>query len=886
MADILYTLLIFPIEQIIELSFVFVYRIFRNPAFSILGVSLAVSLFTLPLYFMAEKHQKTERDIQKKMKPAIDNIRSVFTGDERFMLLSAYYRQNSYHPLYSLRTSISLLIQIPFFIAAYHFLSNLEMIKCVSFGPIKDMSAPDALLTIGGFSVNILPIAMTLINIISAFIYTKGLSPKEKVQLYGMAAVFLVLLYNSPSGLVLYWTGNNLFSLFKNIIQKTKNAKKTVYAAVCLILIPVSVYVLFFHKGALNKRVLILGASLAVLLLPFLKIIFNKIKQNINFKLKITRYFSALCQTKSVFMLTITGLFLLIGYYIPTGLIATSVAEFSFIEPFSSPLPYIGLTMLQCAGFSLLIVSIYFLFETRIKNALTVIMTVIYGMFLFNTLTFTKEYGIMTADLMFEIFEKLSNSHIVINILLLTVICLMTIILLFLKKKIILITLQIIFAAALFSIGTINIAGIVRDFNNEPPAVKSDIDKIFTLSKTEKNVIVIVLDRAVSGYLPHIFEEKPEITGSYNGFVYYPNTVSPGRFSLHGLPSVFGGYYYTPYKIHNRLDQVQMDKIREAIQIMPRIFADNNFLVNAEHLPYITRNSFDKIKNIKTGYNNGAYTADFTKKYDIVMFDYYKLLYSKLIRFSIFKASPVILHNFIYDLGNYLSVPDSAVNIPKDTITNYSFLYNLPDITEITEENSKHALIIFNELPHAPFFLELPDYIPSNNVINRNEGMFGDENNYHVNMASILLLAKWFDYLRENDVYDNTRIIIASDHGNSLIKPLANDFQVPNERWLRYFNSLLMVKEFGADFEFKTDYSFMTISDVPHIASEGLIENLINPFNGKELLPDKENGYIVTSSMDYRITNMRSNRYNIKDNEWLHVHTNIFEPSNWSLFTP
>jgi membrane protein insertase Oxa1/YidC/SpoIIIJ len=32
-----------------------------------------------------------------------------------------------------------------------------------------------------------------------------------------MALIFLVLLYNSPSGLVLYWTCNNIFSLGKNL---------------------------------------------------------------------------------------------------------------------------------------------------------------------------------------------------------------------------------------------------------------------------------------------------------------------------------------------------------------------------------------------------------------------------------------------------------------------------------------------------------------------------------------------------------------------------------------------------------------------------------------------------------------------------------------------
>jgi len=886
MTNILYTIFIFPIEQIIELSYVFIYRIFDNPALSVLGVSLAVSIFTLPLYFMAERHQQTERDIQKKMKGAVDNIRSVFSGDERFMLLSTYYRQNGYHPLYSLRTSVSLIIQIPFFIAAYHFLSNLEMIKGVPFGPIKDLAKPDSLFMIGGFSLNVLPVLMTIINIISSFIYAKGLSFKENIQLYGMAAIFLLLLYNSPAGLVLYWTGNNLFSLVKNMLQKTKHAPKIIYAILFILLAPVCIFVLFFHKGLFIKRLILFLAALFILLLPLFKIIITKIIESIKFKVKILPEFSEFNSRKNIFIFSLIGIFLLIGLVIPTTLISSSVNEFSFLDPFSSPFPYIMLTILQCLGYSLLIIFIYLLFDNKVKTILTILLTVLFGILLANTLTFTKEYGIMTPDLSFERFSVLSAKDMILNMLLLLFTGTVTLVLIFLRKKIILISLQIILIITLLTSGLFNIIGINKDFVNEPPLKNSNAGKIFTLSKTGKNVIVIIIDRAVSGYFPHVIEEKPELIDSFKGFVYYPNTTAPGRFSLHGLPSVFGGYYYTPYKIHNRTNELQMDKIREAIQILPRIFEDNNYFVFTEHLPYVKTNVFENNKNITEGYNNKAYSGSFIKEFNIEVFDYYKLLYKNLIRFAFFKASPVIFHEFVYDNGDYLSITSTIKKFPKHTIDNYSFLYNLPNITETTNENTNYALIIYNELTHAPAFLELPDYTPSNNITNKKEGLFSDEDNYYVNMASYLLLAKWFDYLKENEIYNNTRIIIASDHGNNLIKPLPNDIKLPNNRWLRYFNSMLMVKDFDSEFELKTDYSFMTNSDVPHIAADGLIEKLTNPFTEKELLPDKDNGYIVTSSMDYRLQTMQANRYNIKDNEWLIVRDNVFDPSNWSLYTP
>jgi membrane protein insertase Oxa1/YidC/SpoIIIJ len=138
------------------------------------------------------------------------------------MVLSACYRQNHYHPVYMMRSTLGLLIQIPFFIAAYSYISHLEIIKGASFFIIRDLGSPDGFLHIGKFTINVLPLLMTLINCISGAVYTKNFEIRDKIQLYGMAAIFLALLYASPSGLVLYWTANNIFSLIKNILKGNK----------------------------------------------------------------------------------------------------------------------------------------------------------------------------------------------------------------------------------------------------------------------------------------------------------------------------------------------------------------------------------------------------------------------------------------------------------------------------------------------------------------------------------------------------------------------------------------------------------------------------------------------------------------------------------------
>jgi membrane protein insertase Oxa1/YidC/SpoIIIJ len=145
----IYTIIVSPLVQFIEISWVMVYKIFHSPALAVLGVSTAVSVCTLPLYFIAEKCCLAEREMQKKLKPAVDTIRAVFSGDEQYMMLSTCYRQNHYHPVYTIRSSLGLLIQIPFFIAAYSYLSNLEALRGASFLFIKDLGAPDAILSVG-----------------------------------------------------------------------------------------------------------------------------------------------------------------------------------------------------------------------------------------------------------------------------------------------------------------------------------------------------------------------------------------------------------------------------------------------------------------------------------------------------------------------------------------------------------------------------------------------------------------------------------------------------------------------------------------------------------------------------------------------------------------
>jgi len=854
----------------------------KSPGLSIIGLSIAVSTLILPIYLMAEEKQKAEREKQKQMKGELDNIKAVFKGDKRYMIISTYYRQNNYHPIYALSNSLDLFIQIPFFIAAYHFLHNLDLLNGQKFKFIADLGAPDGLL----WGINLFPILMTLINCVSGAIYSKGLQLKDKIQLYGVALVFFVLLYNSPVALVLYWTCNNIYNLIKNIILKNKNLEKYIYPAVIFFICCFIIYILLLSHDISKYKVFILLFFIVILLLlqhreQLIEYIGKK-----HFIKNIT-----IENNNTAFLLSIFGIFLLVGLIIPSSLIVSSVKEFSFIEQYSSPLPFIGITLFQSAGILLWLICLYLLFPKHIRRIMTLLLTITLGVFMINVFCFKINYGFMTQDLKFSYFHSVPVMKKIINIFVLMFTAAIIILISIIKKNKIILALQSITIISLLVYGTMNIYKINKNYNDINTGGRDDLTsnslddfkKYYTFSKNGKNVVLIMLDMALSGCVPYIFDERPELLDSFRGFTYYPNTISFGAATLHGLSGIFGGYYYTPLNRQNRKNENFYEKLYESLQVLPRLMAESDFNVSIYNMHFIDKSVYNSYKNI-TAENN---LSDFTQYYlnninSTCLKDIYKVLYNNLIRFSFLKTFPIFLNALIYDNGKYLSLLED--NYLSSTIDSYATLYFLSEATKITDDYNNYVNIFSNDLAHEPGFMQPPDYTPSNNITDKGNGPLSEEVFYHGNMTSFILLAKWFDFLNENGLYDNTRIIIVSDHGTMSIKPFPNSVNFPYlDMRLEAFNCLLMVKDFNDKFELKTDNKFMTNADVPSITTEGLVYPLINPFTEKEMTMDKNNGVTITASHIVDPGKLIQEGY--KSNEWLHVKDNIFESSNWSRVT-
>ena len=212
--DTLFLVFIKPLQIVMAYVLHQTYALCGDHMVGIITLSIVVNLILLPLYHFAEKLQNRERAIQHKLRPKTEEIKAVFHGAERFMMMRTLYRQHKYHPIFALRSSVGFFIQVPFFIAAYLLLRNYEPFSGVSTLWFEDLNRVDGLL----FGINVLPILMTLINLASGYVYTQKLTKNEKIQIWTISVLFLFLLYESPVSLVLYWTLNNVFSLVKNIV--------------------------------------------------------------------------------------------------------------------------------------------------------------------------------------------------------------------------------------------------------------------------------------------------------------------------------------------------------------------------------------------------------------------------------------------------------------------------------------------------------------------------------------------------------------------------------------------------------------------------------------------------------------------------------------------
>lgn len=892
--DMLGAVLIGPLKLLFEVIFSVAYNIINNPGIAIIILSLAMNILVLPLYRRADAIQIAARDTENKLKDVVAHIKKTFSGDERMMILQTYYRQNNYNPLSVFSGSISLLLEIPFFMAAYQFLSGVEAFQSVSFGPITDLSAPDGLLKIGGIAINLLPVIMTLVNVISSSLYLKGFPLKTKIQLYGMALFFLVFLYNSPAALVFYWTLNNTFSLLKTLFYRIKNSRKILN--ILLSVMGVGFIAIGITIDGFYRSILVICVGLAAQLpwvLPLLKAKIPFLKGSDRPAKPNTRLF------------VMGALFLtaLVGLLIPSTFVAASPQEYVDINYFYNPVWYVVHTLCLSAGTFLVWMGVfYWLANPKGKIFFSYIVWILSGVMLVNYMFFGTNLGVVSPDLQYtDGFWFARSEHIINTVTVLSLAASLYLIARKFSKGIT--SILLVGAIALSSMSIINIVKIftvAEETKEQLSSGSSDYLPSFSMTQDGKNVVVIMLDRGIGPFVPYLLEENPTLQAQFDGFTYYPNTLSYGAYTNFGTPPLYGGYEYTPVNMNLRDTELLSEKHNEALKVMPTLFAEENFdatLIDPSYAGYKwipDVSIFDDIDGVT------AYVAE--GKFDDpgLVIGKVNTRQRNFFLFSLMKAMPVSLQAPIYNSGVYHAMKNTDTSgVNPNFMSAYHVMQNMTNMTKVTSGSGNTFMFLRSNVTHEPVILQEPYFTPSASVdnsayypeegktINAGESSYllNSEyklSHYHANMAAFIQLGNWFDYLRESGVYDNTRIVIVSDHGRDLGIFDRDATALHN---IEYYLPMLLVKDFDAE-GFTTSAEFMTNADVPLLAMDGLIENPVNPFTGKEitdsLKSESEKQYVLVSNLWDISTNKG---YQFLPSEWATVTGDVRDKANWVFHT-
>ncbi len=1010
MFEFLYAITILPLEIIMEFVLETVNGGSDSYGVALIAVSAVVSIGVLPLYHIAEKWQDAERLVQQKMKSKIDEFKSVLKGYELHACLNTLYRQNSYHPIYAVRTSIGILIQIPFFLAAYQLLSLYEPLNGVSFWFISDLGSPDQLIKTPWFAINVLPIMMTIVNIVSSFIYGKKTSFRESLQLYGIALFFLVFLYGSPSGLLFYWTFNNVFSLIKNIayrvidnrkneytqpnILKEKKRNKffdsgahllgglyskgpTLWTQFTLSLLAALGYVVYVQKDFVKNgtsvwgfgimaiaftvivlfqclrlyrikyplliirivRPLTLVAVVIAVVLSMFSFVVDKKDLASMHSASLTMFYCllGLCllmwlihvlhsklsivlnsqmsnkQAQQMFWLGVLNPILLVFLGAPLGLLASG----SYVD-FSKNLVYylqppLGLFSVCVLCFVLLnVVSSY-----KLIKWFGLICGILSFWAIINQFVFTGNYGDM-SNFVFQSKLIISPFTSLLNILVLILIAGLFFILIAYKRFAIINKILLISLIAIVGLSCYNAFTFTQKQMGLIEGEKDELEPLITLSKMGKNVVILMMDRMIGGYIPKVLEMVPSLKGDLDGFSWYPKSLSEGAFTIVGVPTIVGGYDYSVDSINTtRTKTTLRQKLDEAYRVLPYNFnkAGYQSTIIEPSTRLLKKRNKKYLKGTSIKFPAGKYNTMWSTEHST--FIPKENVHHNLVMFGLFRILPEMFREWIYSYGKwdalsqlslakkqtvekgYVTFSPSSREM-KSTLKNWAVMEYLPKMTKTTDDSISQFYYFANDLVHEPWSIgtnlsiDLGGEIlyPENVVKEFDEDLHSTKHLY-ATAAAIKLVAKWLNTLKELGVYDNTRIIIVSDHGRGVYNPMFNAQKVPlskgeirnSDRSLKnyelaWFHSALFVKDFNAKGALAIDSSFRRSADVPWMALDKIIDG-INPYTGNPIVEPMEKFPFSPVYLGWRTDDQSKYKFKVKQNYTVH-NDKIFDVLNWT----
>jgi membrane protein insertase Oxa1/YidC/SpoIIIJ len=765
--------------------------------------SIVLNLLLLPIYRQMERRFRSNAAVKEQGARDVARMKKHFKGRERYFYIRAVYRQYGYHPLSDLLGSADLFVQVLVFATMYRYLSGLEALVGESYGPIADLSKPDGLLA----GINVLPLLMTAINAIAVFFYVA--SPRKRRQGWVLAAVFFVLLYRSPSGLVLYWTVNNVYALVRTLVQRRLHSVappslEQQHRSERLQRVTRALGRLRFPIYALS-----VGTAAALVLVVVPTTIFLTSPGELSIHLNQLLYVNASIAMAIVYVAAALYAALTLSW-LRTALTVCSLGAlalmliYSYVMPFGYP-AMTGLTFEQLPTATLTLVG-------RVALDAAIVIAVA-----FVVRTLLLRFGARSM---------------LVGVVLVSV-----------------------------SLGVAATSSILRDRVGEAGDVGAQAqmpDRPLRFSRTQPNTLIIFLDRFMGSYVESILAADPQMGERLSGFTWYPRTLAAGENSIAGLHPLLGGYDYMPLEMNARGKPLR-DLSVEAFSILPYNFAHHGYRANVvapRGLGFTMAGdcSYLRMKNVFCTHISARIAQRRAEEMHFPLREVSSADYADLlVLLAAMRSAPYAIKELLHEYGPWREFMNHSAGT---TFREWAELGALPELSQ-TDAAEPNFNFVSNILPHEPYYLDesCRPQLQRLQLTDEEARQVGHQSLFSLQHSiaarcALYSVADYLDFLKAQGVYDNTRIVIVSDHGikgavkDNSSRAIAGGTQ--DNIYVRT-RSLLLVKDRGTKGALRVSEEFMPNAEVPRIVCTD-IGGCVNPYlNNKPIAANgRDDPFYVT----------------------------------------
>ena len=426
----------------------------------------------------------------------------------------------------------------------------------------------------------------------------------------------------------------------------------------------------------------------------------------------------------------------------------------------------------------------------------------------------------------------------------------------------------------------------------EPPATQRSI----RFSKERNNVLILFLDRFMGGFVEGILKAEPQLVSGFDGFTWYPRTLSAGENSIAGIHPMLGGYDYTPREMNARNLPLR-DLSVESYSLLPFNFTKKGYtasLVNPRGLGFTMDGdcSFLEMKDVTCTHIPAAVSKGLAEQYGVPMRVLAKANYADLlVLLGLMRGSPYVVRGVLHMKGPWQPLLDHSAGT---TFKEWAELKSLPALSA-TDADRGHLDIVFSILPHEPYFMgedcrprPAPLQLSQEEVHQRGHANLFEYQHALTAKCTLLLVSDYFRWMKQAGVYDNTKIVVVSDHG--IVGPVEDRSSraVAGSTTASFFvktRPVLFVKERNARGELNISEDFMPNAEVPRIVCEE-IGGCVNPYLGNRTVEahGRDRPFYV-DFVPWQFNLQQPNRFKILD-EVVVVDGDPYDARQWRAAVP